>query len=666
MPAAPARAMVRPMPQTRILGTALATFMIGALWAVSLTAQDTAAPETGTGETAAETEIQLSEGSGEIITSHGYSFYGDLKYPADYDHFDYVNPDAPKGGEVSLSAVGTFDSMNPYSRKGRAGALSNMIYESLLGEGTGNELAPADVYGEGYGLLAESLEYPESKDWVIFHMRPEARFSDGTPVTAHDIEFSHNLLLDQGLESYARAVRQRIPKVEVIDDHTIKFWFAPGISRRSLIDQVGGVPAWSKKWYEETGARLDESRLEISPGSGPYMVESVDVNRRIVYKRNPEYWGENLPFNKGRNNFDRIRIEYFGDENSAFEAFKAGEYTFRTEGNSRQWATAYDFPKVQQGLIVKAELPDGSPPEASGFVFNLARAQFQDKRVREAIALGFNFEWTNESLQFGLFNPRASFTQDTELMATGAPEGAELAFLQSLGELVPPEMLTEPARMPHVSDASRLLDRGNRREARKLFEEAGWTPGDDGLLRNAAGETLQLRFLLNSAGSSTLRAVVENFIANLQAMGVDATLEAVDASQYTSRERDRDYDMVFDGYGSFLGTGTGLAQRFGSEAAAYSLFNPAGLASPLVDAIIDASLMAKSKEEEQATLRALDRALRYEFFMVPAWYNDSFWVAYYDQYDHPETMPPFALGYLDFWWYDAAKAENLRAKGALR
>jgi microcin C transport system substrate-binding protein len=601
-----------------------------------------------------------------MIRSHGYSFYGDLKYPADYEHFDYVNPDAPKGGEISLSALGTFDSMNPYSRKGRGGALSTIMYESLLGEGTGNELAPADVYGEGYCLLCESLEYPESKDWVIFHMRKDAKFSTGDPVTAHDIAFSHNLLLDQGLKSYADAVRKRIPKVEVIDDYTIKFYFTPGISRRSLIDQVGGVPAWSKKWYEETGARLDESRLEISPGSGPYMVESIDVNRRIVYKRNPDYWGKDLPFNVGRNNFDRIRIEYFGDENSAFEAFKAGEYTFREEGNSKQWASAYDFPKVQQGYVVKEEIPDGSPPTPSGIVFNLGREVLQDKRVRQALALGFNFEWTNESLQYGLFKPRASFSQDTPLMATGAPEGGELAFLQSLGDIVPPELLTDEAVMPHVSDASRLLDRGNTRRAMKLLDEAGWSVGPDGMRRNADGEPLRLKFLLNSAGSATLSAVVENYISNLQAMGVDAVLEKVDASQYTLRERDRDYDMVFDGYAAFLGTGTGLAQRYGSEAAEYSLFNPAGLASPLVDAIIEASLNAESAEEEEATLKALDRALRYEFFMIPAWYKDSYWVAYYDQYDHPETQPPYGLGYLDFWWYDADRAAELRAAGALR
>jgi microcin C transport system substrate-binding protein len=607
-----------------------------------------------------------AQGEGALVKSHGYSFYGDLTYAADFAHFDYVNPDAPKGGEISISSLGTFDSMNPYSRKGRGGVLSTIMYESLLGEGTGNEAAPADVYSEYYCLLCESLEYPESKDWVIFNMRPEARFSNGDPVTAHDIAFSHNLLLEQGLKSYADYVRKQIPKVEVIDDHTIKFYFTQGISRRSLIEQVGGVPAWSKKWYEESGARLDESRLEISPGSGPYMVQDVDVNRRIIYARNPDYWGNDLPFNVGRNNFDQIRVEYFGDENSAFEAFKSGEYTFRNEGNSKQWATAYEFPKVAEGFVVKEEIPDGAPPAPTGIVFNLGREVLQDKRVREAVSLAFNFEWINESLQYGLFKQRVSFTQDTPLMASGVPQGAELAFLQGLGDVIVPALLTEEARLPHTSGAERLLDRRNARTAAGLLDAAGWPVGADGKRRNEAGAPLRLTFLLNSSGSATLAAVIENFMSNLEAFGIEAVLEKVDASQYTLRERDRDYDLVFDQYAAFLGTGTGLAQRYGSEAASFSLFNPAGLASPMVDAIIEGSLRAQTREQEQAAMTALDRALRHEFIMIPALYNDVHWVAYYNQYSHPEGQPAYALGYLDFWWYDAEKAEKLRAAGALR
>lgn len=606
-----------------------------------------------------------ADGHETTTTAHGYSFYGDLTYPEDFTHFDYVNPDAPKGGEISLGTVGTFDSMHPYTRKGRAGALSSSIYESLLGDGVNGTAVPADVYGEAYCLLCESLEYDADRNWVIFNMRPEARFSDGTPVTAHDIAFSHNLLLDEGLKSYADAVRKLIPKVEVLDDHTIKFYFTEGVSRRSLIEQVGGVPAWSKKWYEETGASLDESRLEISPGSGPYVVDSVDVNRRIVYKRNPDYWGNDLPFNKGRNNFDSIRIEYFGDAEAAFQAFLAGEFTFRTENDSKKWATGYDAPKVRSGDIVIADLPNGSPPTPSGIVFNLGSEMLQDKRVREAISLAYNFEWTNASLQYGLFRQRASFTQDTPLMASGLPEGDELALLQSLGDVVPADMLSEAAREPHTSNEARLFDRRNARTAMGLLDDAGWLVGDDGI-RRKDGKVLDLNFLFNSSAPDTLSGAMQNFVSNVEKLGIDITFEKVDSSQYTSRERDRDYDLVYDAYAAFLGTGTGLMQRFGSETAAFSLFNPAGLASPMIDAIIEASLNAETREEEQASLMALDRALRYEFFMIPVWYNPSHWVAYYDKFEHPETIPPYALGQLDFWWYNQEKADELVTSGALR
>ncbi len=600
-----------------------------------------------------------------IIKSHGYSFFGDLNYPEDYTHFDYVNPDAPKGGEISIALAGSFDSMNPYTRNGRASALSTVMYESLLGEilaGAGS--LPSDDYDEGYGLLAHTVEYPEDKSWVIFHMRPEARFSDGTPVTAHDVAFSHNLLLDQGLKSYAEAVRKRIPSVEVIDDHTIKFTFADGISRRSLIDQVGGVPVWSKKWYEETGARLDEPRLEISPGSGPYILEEVEPNRRVVFKRNPDYWGWDLPINKGRHNFDTIRLEYFADSTAAFEAFKAGEVTYRTESDPKLWASSYDFPAVQRGWVKLEELADGAPPAMSGIVFNLGSEPLKDKRVREAVALLFNFEWTNKSLLYGLYEQQRSFSTGTELEAKGTPEGPELEFLQSLGDLVPAGVLETEPWVPHVSDEDRLITRKNKRKALRLLEEAGYTVDDAGKVRSKDGKQLSLNFLLNSSGSPTNRAVAENFVSSLKDAGIDATVESVDSAQYTDRERDRDYDLVFDGYPSLLGTGTGLAQRFGSEAAEFSLFNPAGLASPMVDEIIAKSLLTESKEEENMTIRALDRALRHEFFLIPDGYAPNHWVAYWDQYAHPEEIPPFALGTLDFWWYDADKAQKLKEAGA--
>ena len=601
-----------------------------------------------------------------IIRAHGYSFYGNLSYPPDFAHFDYVNPDAPRGGEISVRAAGTFDSMNPYARKGRAGRLSWMLYESLLGQSpaTGEPL-PADAYDEMYGLLAEGLEYDVAKTWVVFHLRGDARFADGAGVTAEDVIHTHNLFLDQGLRSYAEAVRRRVPGAEVIDERTVKFRFAEGISRRSLIDQVGSTPVMPRHWFEETGQRLDEPALDFAPGSGPYRVESREVNRSIVYARNPDYWGWHLPINTGRHNFDRIRVEYFADDNAAFEAFKAGIYTFRPEGNSKTWATGYDFSAVDKGYVMREEIPDGMPPTPTGFVFNLDRPKFQDKRVRKAVSLAFNFEWTNQSLQYGLFKQRHSFVQDTHLQAQGAPEGGELAFLKSLGDAVPPELLSEPAVRAHSSDPDRQNDRRNLRRAMRLLDKAGWTVGEDGMRRNADGKRLSIEIPIASSSAATMGAIVEGYVNNLRIIGIDARYQQIDPSQYTMRSRERDYDMVFDNYVSFLEAGTGLMQRYGSREAEFSLFNPAGLASPLVDAIIERALETDTRAAQDVALTALDRALRFERFMIPVWYNDSHWVAYWDMFARPDPLPRYALGVLDFWWFDRDKAARLKAAGAL-
>ena len=600
-------------------------------------------------------------GEEKIIISHGYSYFGELKYPADFKHFDYVNPQAPKGGEIAIGVSGTFNSLNPYTRKGKAtGTQIWTLYESLLGDG------PADAYGEAYGLLAESLEYDEGKTWVIFHMRKEAKFSDGTPVTAHDVVFSHNLFIEQGLPSYALAVKKRILSAEALDDHRVKFTFAEGISRRSLIDQVGGTPVFSKKWYDETGARLDESRLTYSPGSGPYVVDEFDVGRRITYKRNPDYWGWHLPRNVGRHNYDRIRIEYFADDSASFEAFKGGLYTLRTEGDPKKWATSYGFPAAKKGDVKVVELPDGTPPTPTGLVFNMRRDLLKDRRVREALSLAFNFEWTNASLQYDLFAQRHSFVENAPHQAKDLPEGAELDFLETLGNLVPQDILTTPAVMAHASKPDRPQDRRNLRKALKMLGEAGWNVDDSGKLRNAQGQTLDIKLLLPASVSSTLSAAVETYVRSLQRMGVNAKFDQIDDAQYTLRTRDFDYDIIYDGYRSFLASGTGLMQMYGSDEAAISLFNPAGLASPLVDEIIKRSLETGTREDELTALMALDRVLRWERFMVPMWYKDKYWVAYWNMYEHPENIPPLDLGILDFWWINPDKEAALRASGALR
>ncbi|KIC13362.1 extracellular solute-binding protein, partial [Leisingera sp. ANG-Vp] len=400
----------------------------------------------------------LAKAEEAIIKSHGFAEFGELKYGPEFQSFDYVNPEAPKGGELSISAVGTFDSMNPFTRKGRAGALSSDHYESLMVESY-------DEPGSYYGLIAESLEYPESQDWVIFNLRPEAKFSDGSPVTADDVVFSHNILLDQGLKSYAEAVRKRIPKAEALGPHRVKFHFSPDFPRRAMISQVSGTPVFSKAWFEADpeNRRIDEPRLDPGIGSGPYVLETADVNQRIVYRRNPDYWGAHLNVNAGRHNYDRIRVEYFGDAIAAMEGFKAGVYTLRSENSSKNWATGYNFDAVNDGEVIKGEIPDGNVPAASGFVMNLLRPKLQDIRVREALQLAYNFEWTNESLQYGLFRHRSSFWQDTPLQAEGLPEGREKEALEALGDQIDPSLMTSDPVMAHSSKASRPGDRRNLR-----------------------------------------------------------------------------------------------------------------------------------------------------------------------------------------------------------
>ncbi|MFP7570869.1 extracellular solute-binding protein [Marivita sp. S2033] len=601
-----------------------------------------------------------AESHEEVVTAHGYSYFGNLDYPADYTHLDYVNPDAPKGGEIALGASGTFDSLNPYSRKGSSGALTSIQYDSLIE-------ASVDAVGQYYGVVAHTLEYPESRDWVIFHMRPEATFWDGTPVTAEDVVYSHRLFVEQGLPSYAQAVGRMVTGAEALDEHTVKFTFDPALSKRSRIETVGNTPIFSKAWFEaDESRRLDEPRLEVAVGSGPYKLDSYDINRRIVYKRRDDYWGKDVPFNKGRHNYDTIRIEYFSDQTASFEAFKSGEYTIRVESDPKLWASGYDFPKIQSGAIVKYELPDGSPPNPTGFVFNLAKPQFSDRRVREAISLAFNFEWTNESLLFGLYSPRASFVEGTPIEAKDVPTGAELEFFEALGDIVPPEVISDPVRMFHSSDGSRLSDRGNMRKASALLNDAGWTVGDDGIRRNDQGQPLEITMLYPTNIQDSVDAMHETYAQNLEQLGIMVNLEKVDPSQYTNRRRDRDYDMLYSTrYGSFLSTGGGLTQMYGSKEAEFSLFNPAGLASPLVDAILEASFTASSQEETDVALMALDRALRHEFFIVPTGYIADHWVAAYDMYEFPKALPPYDLGYLDLWWVNEDKAAALRASGAL-
>ena len=591
--------------------------------------------------------------SADVITAHGISTFGELKYGADFQHLDYVNPDAPKGGEISLWGFGSFDSMHPYSTKGRSGQYSSIFFESLL-EGSSDE--PDSVYG----LVAESLEYPEDRSEVIFNMRPEARFSDGSPLTAADVVFSYEVLRDKGLPSFRAVIEKQIESAEALGPHRVKFTFKDGVPTRDLPQTVGGLPIFSKAYYETSGADFEESTLTPAIGSGPYVLESIDVGQQIIYKRNPDYWGKDLPINKGRHNFDTIRIEYFADYNSAFEGFKAGTYTFRSEASSKIWATAYDFPAIEKGWAVKDTPPDGTLASGQSFLFNLRRERFQDIRVRKAIGMMFNFEWSNKTLFYGIYARMQSFWENSYLKASGMPQAGELAFLTPLADILPQGVLDSPAVTPPIS-SERQLDRKKLRAASALLDEAGWPVGDDGMRRNATGDTLKLEFLNDS---QSFDRVINPFVENLRKLGVDAVHTRVDNAQATERERNFDFDIVTGNFRTSLTSGAGLKQYFGSETADISIFNLAGYKSEAADRLIENVIAAEDRETLNDATRALDRVLRAEVFWVPQWFRNTHNIAYYDMYRYPDTLPPYALGVLDFWWFDQDAYARLKAEGA--
>ena len=588
-----------------------------------------------------------------IINSHGISTFGELKYEKNFKHLDYVNPNAPKGGEVSIWAFGSFDSMHPYTPKGRSGSLSSIFFESLL-TGTSDEI------DSSYGLVAESIEYPKDRSWVIFNMRPEARFSDGSKLTSEDVLFSYELLKEKGLPSFRAVIEKEIETVTILNDHKIKFEFKKGVPTRDLPASAGSLPIFSKSYYETNDIDFEASTLEPALGSGPYVLDKIDVGQTIVYKKNPNYWGSNLSINKGRNNFDKIRIEYFADYNSAFEGFKGGSYTFRTEYMSKLWATGYDFPAIEKKWVTKKLLPNGDMAPGQSFIINLRRDKFKDIRVRKAIGLMFNFEWSNKTLFYDLYARINSFWENSDMSAEGKPSKAEMNILQSVESILPDNVIDSEVAQVSFS-STKQLDRKNLRMASKLLDEAGWEVSSDGLRKNSNGETLDVEILNDS---QAFTRIIEPFIQNLISLGVNAKHTKIDNAQMTERERSFDFDIVTGNFPMSFTPGSGLKQYFGSETADVSIFNKAGIKSDVIDELIEVVMSAKTRQELKISVRALDRVLRSYYFWIPQWYKNVHTVAYYDFYEHPENLPPYDMGLLDFWWMNEKKFSDLKEKGA--
>lgn len=668
--------------------------------------------------------VVAAEGHETTTISHGYSNFGDLKYGPG-EPFSYVNVEAPKGGEISLAAEGTFDSFNGFVRKGVVASGSSLPYEDLM-------IAAAD---DPYGIycnLCTTIEYPESLDWVIMNLREDVTFSDGTPMTAEDVKFTTDLFFEQGITEFREVFNRFYESIEVLDTYTIKFSFAEDTPLRDRVGLVGFWNPFSKAEFETRELRLDDSQTQPFLGTGPYVLGEVDFGRSVVYERDPDWWGADVPINQGRFNFDQIRYEYFSDASAALEGFKVGEYTFRVENTSRIWATGYDFPALNDGFVQKETLPDGSITTAQGFVFNLRRPEWQDPQVRDAVRLLFNFEFTNRTLFYDLYQRPASFWGGSDLAADGAPEGAEAEVLQALVDqgLLEASILTEPARIPAINDgAQNLPSRDVMDAAASLLEAAGWvqapppplpsrlpmpaalglaglfvlvggflavrssgatrvvsavialglaagsyqylgTPQvqpEDGLIRNAAGETLDLVILQRS---QAFDRIVNPFVENLQQAGVNAKLERVDDSQYTERRRTGQWDLVNHSPGQEFEPSTGLKQWFASETAADSSRNIMALQDPAVDALIEEVVAALTLDDLRPRVRALDRVLRAHGFWLAQWTNQEHWVAYWDMYDYPRPFPALPLASLsaaalDFWWYVEDGETRLRDAGAL-
>ena len=582
----------------------------------------------------------------ETTVSHGLSAFGDLEYGADFQNFAYVNPAAPKGGTLRLRGIDSFDSVNPFTLKGVPADWTGLLFESLM--------ARADDEPDAmYGLIAESVEMPADRRFAIFTIRPEARWWDGTPITAEDVVFSYRTLVRDGHPRY-RLLYRDFAAVEAVAPKRVKFTFRPG-QTRDLPLLAAAMPILSKAYWQDR----DFAATTFTPplSSGPYRIARVDPGRSITYQRVADYWGRDVPVNRGRYNFDSIRVDYYRDRAIAREAFFAGEYDFREEFTSRSWATEYDDkPAVKAGLIVRKVLPDHQPSGVQAFFINTRRKKFADRRVRQALNLAFDFAWTNENLFYGLYERTTSMFENSPLAAKGKPSEAEIALLEPFRDRLPKEVF-ERAFAPPKTDGTGN-PRKNLRRASRLLRAAGWHV-KGGVLRNPDGEPLEIEFLMFE---SSFQRVIGPYIKNLERLGFDARMRIVDVANYENRMRSFDYDIVTRRFVMPLTPGAEQRNFWTSAAAEVpGSSNLSGVHDPVVDALVEKVIGAPSREALVTAVRALDRVLMWGYYVVPHWYKGVYDIAYWNKFDRPATKPRYALGVVDTWWFDPAKARLIEA-----
>ncbi len=581
---------------------------------------------------------------------YGWSTFGDLKYPSDFKHFDYVNPDAPKGGRlitIGVSSVTTFDSFNPFIVKGDAAqGIEQLVYDTLMARAW-------DEPDALYGLVAATVDVAPDGLSVSFRLRAEARFADGSPVTAADAAFSFDILKANGEPSFAVQLRDVI-RVETVDPLTVRYVFQ-GTQVRDLPGVVAQMPILSKAFYQDKD--FTQSDLVPPLGSGPYRIGKFNQGSYVTFERRPDYWGKDLPVNRGRYNFDEIRFDYYRDRNAAFEAFTAGKVDLREEFISRDWATAYDLAQVRDGRIIKEELPDDTPSGTQGYMLNLRRDKLKDIRVRQALGLAFDFEWTKKNIFFGSYSRTDSYFENSDMQASGAPSPEELAVLAPLESSVSPLVLGE-ALAPPVTDGSGRI-RGNLKLAGKLLDEAGWTIPASGekIRRNGKGERFEIEFL---DYEESIQRVTGPYVKNLEQLGIRATMRTVDPAQYQRRFKSYDFDVVTSRFVLRLTPGVELRNYWSARAAGLEgSNNVGGIESPAVDALIERVVGAKSRVELTTAAKALDRVLRAGHYWVPHWFSGKHRIAYWNRFSRPAVKPRYDRGVLDTWWLDAAKAAKL-------
>ncbi|HVO28081.1 MAG TPA: extracellular solute-binding protein [Candidatus Margulisiibacteriota bacterium] len=583
-----------------------------------------------------------------LYSGHGIAMHGDLKYGPDFKHFDYVNPNAPKGGELKEAALGTFDSFNPFIIKGNPADGIGRIYDTLL-------VPSADEPFSEYGLLAEKIETPADRSWAAFTLRPNARWHDQQPITVDDVIWSFETLRSKGQPFY-RGYYSSVAAVEKVGERTVKFTFKSG-ENRELPLIIGQLPILPKHYWQ--GKDFERTSLDPPLGSAAYKVESFEPGRQVTYRRVADYWGKDLPVNVGRDNFDVVRYDYYRDSTVALQAFKAGEYDWRLEVSAKDWATAYDFPALQSGAVRKENIPNSRPAGMQAFAYNTRRPLFQDARVRQALAYAFDFEWSNKTLFYGQYTRTRSYFDNSELAAKGVPGPAELALLTPSRGQIPEAVFTTEYDPPRTDGSGNI--RGNLRQAVELLGAAGWKIDEKTkkLTQAESGRVMEFEILLVQP---EFERVVLPFTKNLERLGIHVGVRTIDTAQYRRRLDDFDFDMIVASWPESQSPGNEQRNYWGSDfAARQGSQNLIGIKSPVVDALIEAVIAAPDRAALVDRVHALDRVLQWGFWVIPQWHLTYDRVAYWDKFGYPSVVPPQGVQ-LDAWWIDPAKAAALEAR----